>query len=156
MLGFFFHFESFKYGQCAVTESVWWRWQHMALPPWKWWGQVVHKPLNPSILVTCFTASACWDKQNRMSGWKRNKPRIFLEFIFLCNFLRGRFMNVIVAAPLVRSNLPAAWVRCCLLAHSDRPVLCLMSKVQAVLSGYSVHLYPTSMLHIFEHGHMSA
>lgn len=145
MLGFFFHFESFKYGQCAVTESVWWRWQHMALPPWKWWGQVVHKPLNPSILVTCFTASACWDKQNRMSGWKRNKPRIFLEFIFLCNFLRGRFMNVIVAAPLVRSNLPAAWVRCCLLAHSDRPVLCLMSKVQAVLSGYSVHLYPTSM-----------
>lgn len=52
-------------------------------------------------------------------------------------------MEVIVSAPFARSNLPAAWVRCCLSASSDRPVLCLMSKVQAVVSGYSVSLCPT-------------
>lgn len=115
------------------------------------------KPLNPIILVTCFTASACWGKQNRMSGWKRNKPRIFLEFILLCHFLRGTFVEVIVSAPLARlmpyhlHGSSAAF-----LAHSDRPVLCLMTKVQAVLSGYSVHLYPTSVLKMFDHVHMSA
>lgn len=52
-------------------------------------------------------------------------------------------MEVLVSALLGRRNLPG--VRAAPLACSDRPVSCLMSKVQDVLSGYFAHLYPTSV-----------
>lgn len=132
--------------QHAVAECVSWRLglQQTVLCPLGSDESRWPKPQNPFILVICFTASACWDKKNRMAGLMKSKLGFFWSLFCFVIFWKGGLWKWLFLLHLQGLIYQLRWSSAAFLAHSDRHILCLMTKALALLSGYSGHACLTS------------
>lgn len=79
------------------------------------------KPPKPS--VTGFTASACWDKQNIMGGWRKSKKRFFWSLFCSVIFGKGGLRKWLFLLHLQGLIYQLYSSSTAFLAHFDRHIL---------------------------------